>query len=209
MKTLWQKLIVRSVQVLNCVLCRVVYRVRPISPPPLPPTGSALLVCDHTSLSDGFVLFATGGRLITFVIARKVYERPHLRWVFQAFDCIPVSRGTTDVGAVRAMVTALDEGKVLGMFPEGGIDEYRDERGHLGVGYLALKTGAPVIPASIIWDKTRPKNLLRALLTPGQAVVRYGTPIQLGFDSDPDREKICEATEQVMRTIRELRVRTP
>lgn len=207
--TFFQKLIVRLLVVLNKALCRLLYHVTPISPVPLPRSGPVLLVCDHTSLNDGLVLSATAGRLITFVIAREFYDRAYFRWAFQALGYIPVNRGATDIGAVRAMVTALAEGKVLGLFPQGGIDEYRDERGHLGVGYLALKSGASVIPASIIWDNTRPSHLVGALLTPGRALVRYGTPLVVPQNSDPDRAQICEVTETIMSAIRGLRALKP
>ncbi len=118
---------------------------------------------------------------------------------------IPVSRGNSDVKAVRAMLRALEYGEVVGIFPQGGIDEYRKESGHLGVGYLALKTGVPVVPASIAWDSARPLNLFGALATPGKAIVRYGTPIGLRPDPNPSREQIRGVTASIMLAIRELR----
>lgn len=191
---------------LNRVFCRVMYKVTPQVQLPLPEEGPALVVADHTSLSDPLVLSATAGRHITFVMAREIYLRPHLRWVFRAGNFIPVQRGIPDVAAVRAMLRVLQEGEVLGLFPEGGIDEYRDEQGYLGVGYLALKTGVPVVPASIAWDTVRPQTLLGSLLTPGRAIVRYGTPILFQPDPDPSRDQIVAATATIMQAIRSLRM---
>lgn len=190
---------------LNRVVCRIMYRVTPPTPPALPPSGPALLACDHTSYSDALALLATAGRPIRFVVARDVYDLPHLRWVFRAAQCIPVRRGTSDVVSLRAMLNTLRQGEVLGLFPEGGIDDYRSEGGHPGVGYLALKTGVPVIPASILWKPMRPPTLLRSLLTPGQAVVRYGTPLTFRADPNPSHENIRAATAAVMAAIRAIR----
>ena len=75
------------------------------------------------------------------------------------------------------MLRVLKQGAVVGIFPEGGIDEYREESGYRGVGYLALKTGVPVVPVSIFWNHAPPLNLFGTILTPGKALVRYGTPI--------------------------------
>ncbi len=190
---------------LNRLFCHVIYQVTPQFPPPLPEGGPVLLVSDHSSFSDPMVLAATAGRPVIFLTAREVYQCWHLRWLCRTLHYIPVSRGTNDFGAVRAMLRVLGQGQVVGIFPEGGIDAYREERGHQGIGYLALKTGAPVVPASIAWDKARPFNLARSLLTPGRAIVRYGTPIILQPDPSPDRKKIATVTASIMRAIRELR----
>ena len=190
---------------LNRLFCRVMYRVTPRFPRPLPEGGPVLLVSDHSSFSDPMVLAATAGRPIIFLTAREVYQHSYLRWLCQTLHCIPVSRGTNDFRALRSMLRVLGQSQVVGIFPEGGLDEYREERGHQGVGYLALKTGAPVVPVSIAWGKVRPAHLVRSLITPGRAIARYGTPIILQPDPNPDRKKIGAVTTSIMRAIRELR----
>ncbi len=66
------------------------------------------------------------------------------------------------------------------------------------MGYLALKTGVPVVPASVTWDKARPLTLGRSLLTPGKAFIRYGAPIILESTAQPNRENIGLATARIM-----------
>ncbi len=190
---------------LNRLICRVLYQVTPLSPSPLPQSGPVLLVSDHSSYSDPMVLAATANRPIIFLTAREVYHRRDLRWLCEIAHYIPINRGTHDVGAVRAMLRALRQGEVIGIFPEGGIDEHRKESGHLGIGYLALKTGAPVVPVSIAWDHTRPVHLGRSLITPRRAVVRYGPLIVAPSDPDPTRKTIHAVTATIMRAIQDLR----
>ena len=160
-----------------------------VSLAPLPQNGPVLLVSDHSSYSDPMLLAATANRPIIFLTAREVYQRRDLRWLCKIAHYIPINRGTPDVGAVRAMLRALRQGEVVGIFPEGGIDQHREESGHLGIGYLALKTGAPVVPASIAWAQARPLHLGKSLITPGRAVVRYGPLIVSQLDPDPTRER--------------------
>ena len=191
---------------LNRLICRVLYQVTPQSPSPLPKSGPVLLVSDHSSYSDPMLLAATANRPIIFLTAREVYQRHDLRWLCKIAHYIPIKRGTPDVGAVRAMLRALRQGEVVGIFPEGGIDQHREESGHLGIGYLALKTGAPVVPASIAWEKARPLHLGRSLITPGRAVVRYGPLIVSQFDPDPTREKIHAVTATIMHAIQDIRI---
>ena len=190
---------------LNRLICRVLYQVTPQSPSPLPQNGPVLLVSDHSSYSDPMLLAATANRPIIFLTAREVYQRRDLRWLCKIAHYIPINRGTPDVGAVRAMLRALRQGEVVGIFPEGGIDQHREESGHLGIGYLALKTGAPVIPASIAWAQARPLHLGRSLITPGRAVVRYGQLIVSQLDPDPTRERIHAVTATIMRAIQDIR----
>ena len=151
------------------------------------------------------LLATTANRPIIFLTAREVYQRRDLRWLCEIAHYIPINRGTHDVGAVRAMLRALRQGEVVGIFPEGGIDLHREEGGHLGIGYLALKTGAPVVPASIAWDQARPLHLGRSLITPGRAVVRYGPLIVSQLDPNPTRERIHAVTATIMRAIRDIR----
>jgi 1-acyl-sn-glycerol-3-phosphate acyltransferase len=142
-----------SLHRLNSWVCRLMYGVAVMKPFPIPTDGPALIVCDHTSMGDPLVLLATAGRPIRFLMANEIYAKSHIRWVFRAFRCIPVQRGRRDIRAIRTMLEGLAAQEVIGLFPEGGLDRrHRLNAGHLGVGYLAIKSGAPVIPASIVWD---------------------------------------------------------
>ncbi len=190
---------------LNRLICRVLYQVTPPSPSPLPQSGPVLLVSDHSSYSDPMLLAATANRPIIFLTAREVYQRRDLRWLCKIAHYIPINRGTPDVGAVRAMLRSLRQGEIVGIFPEGGIDQHREESGHLGIGYLTLKTGAPVVPVSIAWEQARPLHLGKSLITPGRAVVRYGPRIVSQFDPTPTREKIHAVTATIMHAIQDIR----
>lgn len=191
----------------NRAICCICYDIRPLTPPPLPMTGPLILVANHTSFSDPLVLAATAGRPIRFLMAREIYERRRLRWVFRACGCIPVSRGQPDIGAVRDVLRALAHGEVVGIFPEGGIDEYREEGGYAGIGYLAFKTGAPIVPAAIRWDRPRPDGLL-GILKPGRPDVRYGPPITVSPEPHPPQAQVAALTRTAMQAIRELLHRT-
>jgi 1-acyl-sn-glycerol-3-phosphate acyltransferase len=191
---------------LNALVCRVMYGVRPVTPSPLPPHGPALLVSDHSTMGDPLVLLATAGRPLQFLMAHEIYERWGTRWVFRAFQVIPVRRGTRDIGAIRAMMRALDRGEVVALFPEGGIDNFRDEAGHLGVAYLAAKTGVPVVPVSLRWDGARPESMFGTICVPGKVVVRYGYHLQFPKFPNPKREELEAITAKIMGGIKKLSV---
>lgn len=189
--------------IVNRAICRLCYGLRSLTPPPLPETGAVIVVANHTSFSDPLVLAGTAGRRIRFLMAREFYEHRRLGWVFRAWGCIPVRRGRRDIGAVREVLRALARGEAVAVFPEGGIDEHREETGYAGVGYLALKTGARIVPAAIRWDRARPLRLL-GILKPGRPDVRYGPPITVQADAHPSRARVQDLTRAAMRAIRDL-----
>jgi 1-acyl-sn-glycerol-3-phosphate acyltransferase len=183
----------------------VMYGIKTLPESPLPPHGPALIVCDHTSMGDPLVLLATAGRPIRFLMAREIYVQPHVRWAFQAFRCIPLRRGTGDVKAVRAMLSGLSSNEVMGVFPEGGLARHRSDAGYSGIGYLALKSGAPVITASIVWEKPRPLSMFKTLLVPCRARIRYGAPIRFAQETRPRKIAMQICTNEVMERIEALR----
>ncbi len=181
------------------------YGIRSPDSDPLPPTGPVVLVCDHSSLGDPLVLLATAGRPIRFLMAEEIYSQCLINWVFRVLHCIPVRRGKRDAPAVRQMLEVLAAGEVVGLFPEGGLNQFRRKEGHLGVGYLALKSGAAVIPASIMWKKPRPLTIVQTLLEPCPAKIVFGRPRYFPRQDRPRKRSMQAVTILVMRDIARLR----
>jgi len=199
-------LVYTSLNLLNTWVCRFMYHVQAFDQLPLPSAGPALIVCDHTSMGDPLVLLATAGRPVRFLMAKEIYSQPSIRWVFEAFRCIPVQRGKRDIKAIRAMLDGLADNEVIGLFPEGGLDRHRLEEGHPGIGYLAIKSGASVIPASIVWKGPHSvTSMLKTLFVPSKARIRYGKPLQFPQESRPSKESMQSCTKEIMKQIEALR----
>jgi len=204
-----QRLVYTALNQLNTWVCRLMYGVKPSEESPVPSEGPALIVCDHTSMGDPLVLLATAGRPIRFMMAQEIYDQPHVKWVFQAFRCIPIRRGKRDVKAVRAMLEGLSTNEVMGLFPEGGLDRHRLDEGHPGIGYLAIKSGAPVIPASIIWEGPHSvTSMVQTIFVPSKATIRYGKPLQFPQEARPGKDSMQSCTKEIMARIEELRKNT-
>ena len=182
------------------------YGVKAPEQSPIPLHGPALIVCDHTSLGDPLVLAATAGRPIRFLMAQEIYALPHIRWAFEAYGCIPVQRGKRDVKAIRTMLEELAASEVIGLFPEGGLDRHRLDEGHPGIGYLAIKSGASVIPASIIWEGPHSvTSMVKTLVVPSQAKICYGKPLHFPQETKPSKESMQSCTKEIMKQINTLR----
>ncbi len=198
---------------LNNAYCAVVHRLR-TERAPLPETGPAILISNHTCNIDNFLLQVGCGRKLGFMISRDYYDVPAFRPFCKLVDCIPVDSSGKNTGATRAALRALKEGRVLPIFPEGrmlpksGL-EFGEARP--GVAFIAMKARVPVVPAYI--RGTPPSNVLwRSFFTPSHARVLYGDPIDPSEFPEPEgheaeRRALAEITDRLMGAIRALRDR--
>jgi 1-acyl-sn-glycerol-3-phosphate acyltransferase len=194
-----------------CLLyARLVHRLRVTGqrPDPLPAAGPCLLVANHRSGVDPVILSITTRRRIRFLMAREYYETPILNWMCRALGCIPVRRDGSDLGATKAALKALREGAVIGIFPQGGIREAgADLEGKAGVALLALRTGAPVVPA-YVQGSPNLDSVGRAIFTPSRTRVIFGAPLTFAAPQSrkPSREELEEVTARILEAVASLAV---
>jgi 1-acyl-sn-glycerol-3-phosphate acyltransferase len=161
--------------------CILWHQLRVGSSAPLPQSGPAILISNHTCGIDHMLLQVSSRRLLGFMIAREYYDSPWLHGICSYIGCIPVNRNGRDLAAIRAGLKALERGRVLPIFPEGtivpasgrGLAEMKP-----GSAYIAIRAGVPVVPAYIVG--TPPTNeIIASLCTPSRARVIFGQPIDL------------------------------
>ncbi len=118
----------------------------------LPEAGPAIVAGNHPNVLDGILLLIVSPRPVRFLVAEELLFHRILHPFFTAFGCIPVYRTRDHNGdALRAAVEALERGEVLGIFPEGTTADLGQMRiMKRGVGLLARRTGAPVVPCGIV-----------------------------------------------------------
>lgn len=117
----------------------------------IPTHGGAIIACNHPSVLDGIFLLVVSPRPVRFLIAEEFYNHPLLKPLFQALGCIEVYRTKAHNGdALRMAIEALEQGELVGIFPEGTV-HFRGTMQQVkqGVALLALRTGCPVIPLGI------------------------------------------------------------
>src|SRR4051812_49253295 len=185
------------------LVARVWHRTVVLQKPKLPPTGSAILVCNHTSGLDPFLLQSVLDRVVIWLMAKEYYDIKGMTWFFRAIHAIPVDRDGRDMASVRAGLRKLKEGRILGIFPEGRIEDSRELLPfQTGVAMMAIRTGVPVYPAYL--DGTqRNKSMLGAFLLPNRATLSFGPAVE--FDrSDTSREGLEAATAQIRAAVEAL-----
>jgi 1-acyl-sn-glycerol-3-phosphate acyltransferase len=143
----------------------------------VPSSGGAILVANHESLLDPWLLGLVTRRPIRYMAKAELWRYPVLKQVMELFGTFPVERGTGDRKAVGRATELLAEGELLGMFPQGTCLPYRRRPWHRGAAKLALASGVPIVPVAIIGSERalrpgKPKlGLPRIRLHVGEAIL--------------------------------------
>ena len=182
------------------------HRLRVAAPPVIPARGPAILVCNHVSGLDPFLLQSVLDRGIIWMMAKEYYDFPAMSWFYKSITAIPVARSGRDVAATRAALRALELNRVVGIFPEGRIAL----RGQVlpfqtGVGLLALKSGAPVYPVYLEGSMYN-QDMMRAFLLPHRITLAFGPAVEINR-ADTSRQGLETATQQIHAAVLALRDR--
>ena len=98
------------------------FRIRVEGPENVPQEGAAVVVANHMSQVDGFLIAACLQRFIRFLVWRPYYEKRALNGFFRLAKAIPVGGGTRrDLESVQVARQALAEGELVGVFAEGAV----------------------------------------------------------------------------------------
>ncbi len=162
------------------------FRLRVVGRENIPKDGTAIVCCNHTSISDAWLLVATFPRQIFFMSKSELFKNSIVKWFIKHMGAFAVARGTGGTDGIKAAVDIVERGDVIGIFPEGTRNPVgRPGRGKAGVAYVISKTGAPVIPVSIHRERLTPFT---------RVTVRYGKmltdEIKLADDSKSEIRRV-------------------
>ena len=144
----------------------------------VPKKGAAVIVSNHLSLIDPFVIGYGAGRIVNFMGKQELFKNPLLGLWLRKLGAFPVDRSRTDPAALRTALTVLKSGELLGMFPEGTRSTSGDMlEFRAGAARLAARTQTPIIPAIVMNTNNAlpPGKFLR----PARISVRFGPPFEL------------------------------
>lgn len=163
----------------------------------VPQSGPVILASNHIGWLDGPLLIATSPRPAHALVKREMFTGMTGRLLKMAGQ-IRVERIATDAGAVRKAVQALRAHQVVVLYPEGtrGDGEFTTIKG--GVGYLALVTGAPVVPVAIFGTRNAGEASGVKPAKGARIDVFYGEPIQFTpHDWPREKESVAEANAMI------------
>lgn len=163
----------------------------------VPRTGPVLLAGNHTGFVDGPLVFLVAPRPTALLAKSEIFVRGGQR-AFGWLGLIPVHRGSADRDALRAGLAVLAGGGALAVFPEGTRGSGQLDKVNDGLAYLALRSGAPVVPIAV--DGTKDAWPRGPVVPRSRTRVRvvFGEPVSVDVAGDPrSRRTVAAAAEQL------------
>jgi 1-acyl-sn-glycerol-3-phosphate acyltransferase len=180
-----------------------VYRVRITGREHVPGSGPCILAANHVSVMDGFFLGIAVTRQVRFMAKAELHRVPIVKQILEGAGAFPVERGTDAGRAVAAGVKLLEQGAVVGLFPEGTSLPDRKRGYKRGAARLALATGAPLIPVALIGTHLTLEPRTHRIRLPRVRIV-IGEPLRVERQ-EPTEEAATELTARLQQAIEALR----
>jgi 1-acyl-sn-glycerol-3-phosphate acyltransferase len=136
------------------ILIHTIYRVRVTGMDNIPDDGPVIVASNHVSYVDSLIIGGMIRRPVNFVMYYKIYRIPLLKFIFKVGKAIPIASKKEDPlileEAYRSMHRVLDEGDVLGIFPEGRITgDGEIQEFKPGIDKIIDEQPVPVVPVAL------------------------------------------------------------
>lgn len=165
----------------------------------IPESGPAIVVANHRSFLDPFLVAMLTRRPMYFVAKSEVFSLPLLDRLLPALGVMPVRRGAGDRQMLQSALAVLRRGDCLMIFAEGtrssGPSLGKPMR---GVGRLAVASGATVVPVAVAGTGAGERHPLRAHPTAAAA----GRPRRYSRDCEPGVRPDQAATDDIWADVR-------
>lgn len=132
------------------VFVSLIFRVEVNGTENVPKEGGFILCSNHISCWDPIIIQAYVKRRIYFMAKAELFKVFFVSSILKLIKAIPVKRTGSDLSAVKSAIKTVRSGECLGIFPTGQRSKLGSE-GEVksGVGFIACKTDAPVLPIHI------------------------------------------------------------
>lgn len=185
-------------------IIRCIFRVKVEGGENLPDEGSFIVACNHICDADPVILAVAvkNRRPIRFMAKKELFKVPLLAQLVKALGAFPVDRGGADVGALKYSLKLLQNGEVVGIFPQGTRHPNvhpKESTVRNGVGMLAKRSGAMILPACIETKNFKMIPFFR------RTYVRFGTPYMPTYTlegSDAYAEIANEAFDRILSLVK-------
>ena len=183
------------------VLFHTLYRSRILGAEHVPASGPVVLASNHTGVLDGPLVFGLAPRPAHFLVKAELFHGP-VGWVLDRCGQIPIDRSRADRRALQQALAVLARGGVVGVFPEGSRGLGDVAAVHAGVTWLALTSGAPVVPIACLGTRRPGASIGRPPAPRQRVAVVFGEPVRLAAEPGlPRREVHRQQTEGLRRLL--------
>jgi 1-acyl-sn-glycerol-3-phosphate acyltransferase len=204
-----QHLVYRASRLFCLGIAKVVFRMRVEGREFVPQVGPAILAANHVSFIDPVIVGVAVSRLVHYMAKEELFRFRPFGWLLRQYQVFPVKRRRADLQAMKRAILLLEQGEMVVIFPEGT----RGDGIHLrpakpGIGLIAARTGAPVIP---VLHRGTEKVLPRGARFPRpyRITVTFGPPLRFAEAQAGESEmEIVAFSQTIMERIAALNARS-
>lgn len=133
------------------VITRLLWRAKLPRGLPFRDGEGGVIVCNHRSSIDPFFVQVCASRPVHWMVAREYCELPVVGWLLRTCEVIPVNRGGIDTHATKLAIRLAARGELVGMLPEGRINQTDEFMRPVRPGAIlvALRARVPILPCYI------------------------------------------------------------
>lgn len=160
--------------------------------------GKAIFVANHISMTDPILVAMITPRIVHFMAKKELFTGRLKNFFFRQLFAFPVNRKGMDIASVKNALTLLEKDKIFGIFPEGTRSvTYELDELERGTAFLAIRSGAPIVPIYIY-----PKSYRRF-----HPIVMVGKPLDVNaiVADTPKAVLVDVVTNEISNAINALR----
>ncbi len=170
----------------------------------VPEHGPLIVAANHQSFADPPLMVYAISRPLFFLAKRGLFKGPVVSSALRMWHAYPVNEDGQASDSLRWARTILSRDRALLVFPEGKRNPGAMGEGNDGLTYLALRSGAPILPVGITGTEKAP-TLLRIPFHFQRLKVVIGEAFHLpAVEGRVDRAELREMTLRIMTSIAEL-----
>ena len=160
----------------------------------IPKSGPVILAMNHIHWLDIPLASFPVSRINHYMAKIELFSTPLFGGYLRIVGAFPVRRGEGDREALHTGERLLAEGEAIVIFPEGHRSgDGTLQKAHPGAGYIAMRTGAPVVAVAISGTQKVFKTF-RPIVT-----IRYSQPFTVSQVGEKrTRDSVAQATDQIM-----------
>ncbi|TDC62818.1 1-acyl-sn-glycerol-3-phosphate acyltransferase [Actinomadura sp. GC306] len=192
----------------------LLFRPRVVGGDNVPSYGPLIVASNHLSFIDSFIIPLAVPRPVTYIAKADYFEggglkKRFVRWFLTNLGHVPVRRGArrAAMGALEQGAEVLENAGAFAIYPEGTRSpDGRLYRGRTGIGWLALETGARVLPVALEGtDKIQPLGAALPRVFGPRPTVRIGPPMDFSHYRDLPPAKARRAiADEIIETIQKM-----
>lgn len=194
-------MIYQAIRFFYLIMLKLLYRVKIHGRDNIPGRAPFIICSNHLSWLDPAVVGAVfpGSYKVHFMAKKELFNNIFSAYLLRKVGAFPLNRKDADYAAIKKAYRLLEDGQVLGLFPEGS----RSKSGKLqkpynGAALIAVRSGVPIVPVAI----AGPYSLFKTLH------VFIGSPFflpPLTYSCKEDKKvQLEEMSKMIMEHIRDL-----